>query len=75
MNIIMDLVQVHTAILNGSRRSNIGPLKKYMNQIENGNSTVFEEHEVSKVEQMEEEMFLGLRKTEGVSISTFHSEI
>jgi oxygen-independent coproporphyrinogen-3 oxidase len=32
---------------------------------------VFEEHEVTKAEQMEEEMFLGLRKTEGVSVSHF----
>jgi oxygen-independent coproporphyrinogen-3 oxidase len=57
--------------LNGLRRSNFGPLKKYIDQINNGMLPVFEEHEVTKAEQMEEEMFLGLRKTEGVSVSHF----
>jgi len=57
--------------VNGIRRSNSGPLKKYIEQINSGKLPVFEEHLVSKAEQMEEEMFLGLRKTEGVSISHF----
>ncbi|MCM2531587.1 radical SAM family heme chaperone HemW [Neobacillus pocheonensis] len=57
--------------LNGLRRSNSGPLKKYIDQINNGVLPVFEEHEVTKAEQMEEEMFLGLRKAEGVSIPDF----
>jgi len=57
--------------VNGLRRSNSGPLKKYIEQINSGKLPVFEEHQVSKAEQMEEEMFLGLRKTEGVSISHF----
>ncbi|WHY76187.1 radical SAM family heme chaperone HemW [Neobacillus sp. WH10] len=57
--------------VNGIRRSNSGPLKKYIEQISSCNLPVFEEHLVSKAEQMEEEMFLGLRKTEGVSISHF----
>ncbi|MDQ0197236.1 radical SAM family heme chaperone HemW [Neobacillus ginsengisoli] len=57
--------------LNGLRRSNSGPLKKYIDQINKGMLPVFEEHEVTKAEQMEEEMFLGLRKTKGVSISHF----
>lgn len=57
--------------LNGLRRSNSGPLKKYIEQINNGVLPVFEEHEVTKAEQMEEEMFLGLRKAEGVSIPDF----
>jgi putative oxygen-independent coproporphyrinogen III oxidase len=58
----------------GSRRSNIGPLKGYIGSIEKGNLPLFEEHIVSKEEQMEEEMFLGLRKTEGVSISDFRQK-
>ena len=33
-----------------------------------------EEHEVSQTEAMEEEMFLGLRKTEGVSLQLFNSK-
>ncbi|OHX48660.1 radical SAM family heme chaperone HemW [Cytobacillus oceanisediminis] len=55
----------------GLRRSNHGPLKKYMEPIENGRLPILEEHKVPLEEQMEEEMFLGLRKTEGVSISRF----
>ncbi|MFK9091398.1 radical SAM family heme chaperone HemW [Bacillus salipaludis] len=57
--------------VNGNRRSNSGPLKKYIDQINSGFLPVFEDHHVTKAEQMEEEMFLGLRKTEGVSISHF----
>lgn len=57
--------------LNGIRRSNIGPLKRYMDQINGGALPIFEDHQTSRAEQMEEEMFLGLRKTEGVSISRF----
>lgn len=55
----------------GSRRSNVGPLKKYMEMIKKGDFPMLEENKVSKAEQMEEEMFLGLRKTEGVSIAKF----
>jgi putative oxygen-independent coproporphyrinogen III oxidase len=60
----------HSYIL-GSRRSNIGPLTKYITTVESGSLPVFEEHLVTIEEQMEEEMFLGLRKATGVSISTF----
>ncbi|GLB58265.1 radical SAM family heme chaperone HemW [Cytobacillus sp. NCCP-133] len=57
--------------VNGIRRSNHGPLKKYMKPIANGKLPIFEEHKVTLEEQMEEEMFLGLRKTDGISISRF----
>ncbi|KAF0825580.1 radical SAM family heme chaperone HemW [Cytobacillus firmus] len=57
--------------VNGLRRSNHGPLKKYMEQIEKGQLPILEEHKVPLEEQMEEEMFLGLRKKAGVSISRF----
>jgi putative oxygen-independent coproporphyrinogen III oxidase len=57
--------------VNGWRRSNAGPLKKYMEQIADGNLPIFQEHKTSKAEQIEEEMFLGLRKTAGVSIAHF----
>ncbi|MFP7297573.1 radical SAM family heme chaperone HemW [Neobacillus niacini] len=57
--------------VNGWRRSNAGPLKKYMEQIAEGNLPIFNEHQTSKAEQVEEEMFLGLRKTDGVSVSHF----
>lgn len=55
----------------GWRNSNIGPLKKYMDQISSGGLPVLDEHLVTLPEKMEEEMFLGLRKTEGVSIQGF----
>jgi putative oxygen-independent coproporphyrinogen III oxidase len=57
--------------LNGVRRSNTGPLKRYMDQIISGELPVIDEHQTTKVEQMEEEMFLGLRKTAGVSVPHF----
>ncbi|MDP4162621.1 MAG: radical SAM family heme chaperone HemW [Bacillota bacterium] len=57
--------------IDGWRRSNSGPLKKYMEHIANGVLPVFEEHHVSRAEKMEEEMFLGLRKNEGVSVMKF----
>ena len=57
--------------LNGVRRSNTGPLKRYMDQINSGELPVIDEHQTTKVEQMEEEMFLGLRKTAGVSVLHF----
>lgn len=57
--------------VNGWRRSNAGPLKKYIEQIADGNLPIFQEHQTSKAEQIEEEMFLGLRKTAGVSIAHF----
>ena len=60
--------------LNGQRYANYGPLKKYMDSMENGSRPVMEEHEVSQTEAMEEEMFLGLRKTEGVSLQLFNSK-
>jgi putative oxygen-independent coproporphyrinogen III oxidase len=60
--------------VNGWRRSNAGPLKKYMEQIAEGNLPIFEEHQTTKAEQIEEEMFLGLRKTAGVSITHFISK-
>jgi oxygen-independent coproporphyrinogen-3 oxidase len=57
--------------VDGWRRSNTGPLNKYIGQIQKGELPIFHEHQVTRVEQMEEEMFLGLRKTDGVSIARF----
>ncbi len=56
----------------GKRIANHGPLKKYMNCLMNGELPVLEDHLVPINEQMEEEMFLGLRKTEGVSLYHFN---
>lgn len=60
--------------VNGKRYSNAGPLKKYMEPLIDGKLPIFEENIVSKKEMMEEEMFLGLRKTDGVSISRFSNK-
>ncbi|MBP3038926.1 oxygen-independent coproporphyrinogen III oxidase [Bacillaceae bacterium Marseille-Q3522] len=59
--------------INGVRRANYGPLKKYMEPIKNGTLPIKEEHRVSRKEAMEEEMFLGLRKVTGVSFAAFKS--
>lgn len=55
----------------GSRNANYGPLKKYMEPLSENKLPVMESHIVTKAEKMEEEMFLGLRKTEGVEVSRF----
>ncbi|RST73935.1 oxygen-independent coproporphyrinogen III oxidase [Siminovitchia acidinfaciens] len=60
--------------VNGIRYSNYGPLKKYMEPISRGTAPVFEQHEVTHREKMEEEMFLGLRKRAGVNISLFNKK-
>lgn len=57
--------------LNGVRYTNLGPLKKYMAAIEEGELPLLDRHEVPLKEKIEEEMFLGLRKIEGVSITHF----
>jgi putative oxygen-independent coproporphyrinogen III oxidase len=57
--------------VNGYRKANYGPLKKYMEPLEREELPIMEEHLVTREEKMEEEMFLGLRKTKGVSIGNF----
>lgn len=57
--------------LDGVRYHNHGPLKKYMNAIQEGRKPIIEQITVTRKEQMEEEMFLGLRKMEGVSSEQF----
>ncbi|WP_167627993.1 radical SAM family heme chaperone HemW [Listeria valentina] len=57
--------------LQDTRYSNFGPLKQYMTPLEQGNLPVFQTKELSLKEEMEEEMFLGLRKVSGVSKARF----
>ncbi|KAB2338612.1 oxygen-independent coproporphyrinogen III oxidase [Cytobacillus depressus] len=57
--------------VNGKRISNHGPIKKYMDTLKTGYLPILDEHQVTRSEQIEEEMFLGLRKTAGVEISRF----
>ncbi|ANB61344.1 radical SAM family heme chaperone HemW [Anoxybacteroides amylolyticum] len=60
--------------MNGIRNVNIGPVKKYIELIEKGQLPYVERHEVNERERMEEEMFLGLRKIEGVSKQRFYEK-
>jgi oxygen-independent coproporphyrinogen-3 oxidase len=60
--------------VNGKRYSNFRPLKKYMEPLAANRLPVWEEHKVTKREAMEEEMFLGLRKTAGVSMARFQDK-
>jgi len=57
--------------INEVRRMNHGPLPKYMTALKNNDLPYLEEHVVTEKEQMEEQMFMGLRKRRGVSISGF----
>ncbi|MFJ7637267.1 radical SAM family heme chaperone HemW [Peribacillus sp. NPDC097264] len=58
----------------GKRVANHGPVKKYITPLLKGELPVLDEHPVPLYEKMEEEMFLGLRKTKGVSLETFKSK-
>ncbi|MFS0822640.1 radical SAM family heme chaperone HemW [Bacillus sp. 1P02SD] len=58
----------------GKRRSNAGPIKKYMSAIDEHGFPYVEIHSVTVKEKMEEELFLGLRKTTGVSVSHFQEK-
>ncbi|MCM3663945.1 radical SAM family heme chaperone HemW [Mesobacillus subterraneus] len=60
--------------VNGIRQSNYGPLKKYMEPLSKGELPIMDAHRVTIEEKTEEEMFLGLRKTEGVSIRHFQEK-
>jgi putative oxygen-independent coproporphyrinogen III oxidase len=57
--------------VDGVRRVNIGPIKQYIAKVQETGLPYREVHRVTWMEQMEEEMFLGLRKTEGVSKRRF----
>ena len=60
--------------INGIRYSNAGPLKKYFQLIDDTGVPIVHEHTVTKQEKMEEEMFLGLRKMQGVSERKFQEK-
>lgn len=59
--------------LNGIRYRNRGPIQHYLKAVAEGNARLSEEV-LTKKEQMEEEVFLGLRKNKGVSISRFETK-
>ncbi|MCY8179149.1 radical SAM family heme chaperone HemW [Bacillus paralicheniformis] len=57
--------------INGERTVNAGPVKHYIDLIKQSGFPYKEKHRVTKNEQIEEEMFLGLRKTAGVDKEHF----
>ena len=59
--------------VNGVRYKNHGPIRHYLKAVEEGNTRITEEH-LTLQEQMEEEMFLGLRKKSGVSMTRFEEK-
>ena len=59
--------------VDGVRYKNHGPIRHYLRAVEAGDARITEEH-LSQKEQMEEEMFLGLRKKSGVSMARFEEK-
>lgn len=57
--------------VNGVREANAGPIKKYMALVKSTGRSVNESHLVTVNEKIEEEMFMGLRKINGISIKQF----
>ncbi|EKF36631.1 MULTISPECIES: radical SAM family heme chaperone HemW [Bacillus] len=60
--------------VDGVRNVNAGPVKHYLELIEQTGFPYKETHQVTKAEQIEEEMFLGLRKIEGVKSAHFQAK-
>lgn len=59
--------------INGTRRVNAGWTKKYIRLIRDVGDAFVETHEVTPRERMEEEMFLGLRQSRGISRKHFET--
>lgn len=57
--------------LEGVRYSNVAPIKKYIDTVMAGERPLLHEHEVTGDEKLEEQMFLGLRKSAGVTHEEF----
>lgn len=60
--------------VDGIRNVNAGPVKHYLELIEQTGFPYKETHQVTKAEQIEEEMFLGLRKIEGINSAHFQTK-
>ncbi|MDF2536471.1 MAG: coproporphyrinogen oxidase [Bacillales bacterium] len=60
--------------LQGKRYSNFTVLKKYIEYLKKGTRPILSESELTQREKMEEEMFLGLRKNQGVSLNLFEGK-
>lgn len=60
--------------LGNVRYRNFGPIQHYLQPLREQKLPILEEEKLSKENQMEEEMFLGLRKRRGVSKATFQEK-
>ncbi|MBR0605768.1 oxygen-independent coproporphyrinogen III oxidase [Bacillus safensis] len=60
--------------VDGIRNVNAGPVKHYLELIDQTGFPYKETHQVTRAEQIEEEMFLGLRKIEGVKSADFQAK-
>lgn len=60
--------------VSGERISNIAPINRYIDTVNNEGRAILQTHQVTERESVEEEMFLGLRKFKGVSIDTFQQK-
>lgn len=56
------------------RSKNHGPIKKYMNSIDQNQFPIFDQEHLTVENQMEEHMFLGLRKLSGVTFKSFEEK-
>ncbi|GAA0295731.1 oxygen-independent coproporphyrinogen-3 oxidase [Gracilibacillus halotolerans] len=60
--------------LPGYRTINVRPFPAYVKEAQASGKPVLYTDEITKKERIEEEMFLGLRKSEGVSLQSFYSK-
>ena len=56
------------------RYKNHGPIQHYLNPLRNQQLPILSEETLDQKARMEEEMFLGLRKAQGVSIADFNEK-
>ncbi|MBC1515069.1 radical SAM family heme chaperone HemW [Listeria immobilis] len=60
--------------IGNTRYNNFGPIKKYMEPLQENKLPIFQQKELTLKEKMEEEMFLGLRKVRGVDKMAFYQK-
>ncbi|WP_085524707.1 radical SAM family heme chaperone HemW [Tuberibacillus sp. Marseille-P3662] len=58
--------------LEGERTVNAGPMRSFLRLVQEQGTSMVSHHPVSQQEQIEEEMFLGLRKIQGVNKHNFY---
>ena len=57
--------------LGNQRYKNVGPIQHYLKPLKSNQRPIIETEDLTVKNQIEEEMFLGLRKIEGVSLANF----